>query len=178
MTYLVAATVLSLTLTVLNLVVLLGVVARLRGLTAARPQGGGGHEVPLPVLPPGAAPEEFTATGLDGEPVGARDVRLVGFFTPHCSLCHERMPGFLEYAERGGMRREDVLAVLIGERDEVAGLVAELRPVARVVVEEADGPVYRAFAVRGLPAMYLLDGRGVVRASGTDLTGFPVVAAA
>ncbi|GAA4187387.1 hypothetical protein GCM10022252_20810 [Streptosporangium oxazolinicum] len=181
MTYLVAAVVLCLTLTVLNLVVLLGVVSRLRLLGAARPPGHShshGHgrgEVPAPVLPPGATPAEFAATTLDGEPVDGRGARLVGFFTPQCSLCHERLPQVIEYAERGGFRREDVLAVLIGDPEETSELAARLGAVARVVVEEIDGPVYRAFAVHGLPAMYLMDDRGAVRASGTDLTGFPVV---
>ncbi|GAA3069180.1 TlpA disulfide reductase family protein [Streptosporangium carneum] len=175
MTYLVAATVLSTALTVLNLVVLLGVVARLRVLTAAGTRGREGHEAPQPVLPPGATPEAFTAVDVDGEPVDARGVRLVGFFTPHCSLCHERMPQVLEYAERGGLRREDVLAVVIGDGEETAELVAELGPVARVVAEESGGTVFRAFGVKGLPAMYLMDDQGVIRASGTDLTGFPVV---
>ncbi|MEV8634545.1 TlpA disulfide reductase family protein [Streptosporangium sp. NPDC051023] len=179
MTYLVAATVLSTTLTVLNLVVLLGVAARLRELAAGRsrghPQGHSqGHEALQPVLPPGATPEAFTAVDVDGDPVGAGGARLVAFFAPGCSLCHERMPQVLEYAGRGGLRREDVLAVVIGDGDETDELVAELAPVARVVVEEIEGPVFRAFGVKGLPAMYLMDDRGVIRASGTDLTGFPV----
>jgi hypothetical protein len=159
---------------VLNLVLVLGVIRRLREQTTTAPYPHG----PLrpPVMAPGVRPEPVTATALDGAPVG-QDLagRLVGFFAPGCSLCHERMPEFLAYASH--FERSDVLAVLVGTPDETAELAGALGRAARPVVEEVNGPLARAFAVHGLPAVCLLDAEGVVVASGTDLAGFPPVPA-
>nr|BFE58546.1 hypothetical protein GCM10020063_030720 [Dactylosporangium thailandense] len=176
MAYLTAAVVLLGAVTVLNLVLLLGVVQRMR-----RPvtPGGDGPLVDAerrPVLPPGERPAPFAAAARDGEPFepGAPAARLVGFFSPHCNLCHDRMPGFLQYARRAGLDRSQVFAVVVGAPEDTAALTAGLAPAASVVDEpDGGGSVYEAFGVRGLPAMYLLDPDGVILASGTDLGSFP-----
>ncbi|MEU1721478.1 hypothetical protein [Nonomuraea sp. NPDC005692] len=171
MTYLIIfVTVLS----VLNLLLLLALVVRLRGGGDAHGAGPAPGRIPLPVLPPGAVPSSFAATTQEGEVVDAAGVRLVGFFSPACSLCGERLPDLLDYVRRGRFRRDEVLAVLIGAPGEVEELAARLRPAARVVVEEeAEGPVWRAFGLRGLPAFYLLDDRGVITGSGTEPAALP-----
>ncbi|WP_426505662.1 TlpA family protein disulfide reductase [Dactylosporangium sp. McL0621] len=175
MAYLTAAVVLIGAVSVLNLVLMLGVVKRLRGAEAEAP-GLVGEPGPRPVLPPGERPEPFSVTSREGvlfEPAGGTG-RLVGFFTPHCNLCHDRMPKFLKYARGAGLDRDQVFAVLVGSPEETAALAAELAPVAGVVDEpDGGGSVYEAFGVRGLPAMYLLDADGVILSSGTDLAGFP-----
>ena len=99
---------------------------------------------------------------------------LVGFFSPDCAPCRERLPEFLEYA--AGFVG-DVLAVAVGERTETIELVESLSPVAEVVVEAGGGPVADAFAVGGLPAMCVLDAQGRVVASGTLISALPVPAA-
>ncbi|MEV4310259.1 hypothetical protein [Nonomuraea sp. NPDC049624] len=171
MTYLlIFVTVLS----VLNLLLVLALIARLRGSGGARGAGPAPERIPLPVLPPGTTPAPFTATTRDGELVDAGAIRLVGFFSPACSLCGERLPGLLDYVRRGRFRREEVLAVLIGTPDEVAELAARIGPAAKVVIEEEpEGPVWRAFGLRGLPAFYLLDERGVISGSGTEPAALP-----
>jgi hypothetical protein len=181
MTYLAAAVVLVGAVSAVNLVLVLAVVRRLRE-GAGEP--GPGHPrgpAPRPVLPPGARPGPFQTATDDGEPVGSEPLAgcLVGFFTPQCPLCHERLPDFVAYARRAGLRRTAVLAVLVGEPEQTAALRDDLAPVARIVHEpHGGGPLYRAFAVTGLPAYCLLDADGVIVASGTDLAGFPAVAVA
>ena len=176
MTYLTAAVVLIGAVSGLNLVLLLGVVQRLRRSAPADAPGLVTDPGTRPVLPPGDRPGAFSVTSREGEPFApaGRAGRLVGFFTPHCSLCHDRMPGFLQYARRAGLERDQVFAVVVGSAEETAALAAELGPVASVVDEpDGGGSVYEAFGVRGLPAMYLLDADGVILASGTDLGSFP-----
>ncbi|WP_433219634.1 TlpA family protein disulfide reductase [Dactylosporangium sp. CS-047395] len=173
MTYLTAAVVLLGIVTGLNLVLLLGVIKRLQ---KAEAPGVISDEGARPVLPPGERPEAFSVSSRDGElfeTVGGKG-RLVGFFTPHCNLCHDRMPKFLKYARAAGLERDQVFAVVVGTPDETAPLAKELSPAAHVVDEpDGGGSVYEAFGVRGLPAMYLLDADGVILSSGTDLGGFP-----
>ena len=179
MTYLTAAVVLVGAVSAVNLVLVLGIVQRLRQLTAAPAASRAHGPVPRPVLDPGTAPEPFQTSTMDGESVDAGTLggSLVGFFTPNCSVCQERLPDFVAHAGRVGLDRDRVLAVVIGEPDETVQLRAELAPVARIVTEpHGGGAMYRAFAVAGLPAYFRFDDGGAVLASGTDLVGFPVPA--
>ena len=173
MPYLTAAVVLIGALGVVNLALMIAVVKRLARSEADGVVADAGAR---PVLPPGERPEPFSVSSREGElfePAGGAG-RLVGFFTPHCNLCHDRMPKFLQYARAAGLEPGQVFAVLVGSPGETAELAAQLSPVASVVDEpDGGGSVYEAFGVRGLPAMYLLDADGVILSSGTDLAGFP-----
>ncbi|MFI6318206.1 TlpA disulfide reductase family protein [Nonomuraea sp. NPDC050556] len=163
MTYL---TIFSTVLGLVNLLLVLAVLSRLRGQAQEVRE----RQIKMPVLPPGTTPEPFEATALDGSAVRTGDFRLVAFLSPACSLCHDRLPDLLAYAARSG---QPLLAVLAGTREEVAELATEVGPSARVIVEEPEGPVWRAFGVRGLPAFYLLDGEGAVRGAGVEVSDLP-----
>jgi hypothetical protein len=151
---------------VLNLVLILGVIRRLRG-----PAPG---PAPKVTLASGESPAEFTATTLDGETITREGLAgsLVGFFSPDCPACAERLPEFVKYAEALG-GRDRAFAILIGEPEELTGLAERLDGVARLLTEPDFGPVAEAFAVKGYPAICLLDSHGVVAHSGTDLVRFP-----
>jgi thiol-disulfide isomerase/thioredoxin len=169
MPYLLAAVVLLGTMTGVNLLLLLGVIRRLRTHTAMLAAGSGGPAAGTDLLPAGERIARFEAVAVDGEPVG-RDTltgdTLVGFMKPACGPCEERMPEFLRLAAATPGGRERVLAVVAGTAEEAAPLLAQLSPVARVVVELFDGPVTRAFGVHGYPTYYLVDGAGTVRSGG------------
>jgi hypothetical protein len=171
MPYLVAAVALLTGLTLVNLTLLLAVLRRLRHQAAARASVR--DPMPKPVLDIGETPADFATVTVEGERVGPDTIAggLVGFFSPHCSVCHERLPQFVAYAR--GLDRSRVVAVLVGTAEETGELAAALGGVAGLVVEAVEGPLYRAFAVAGLPVMCLLDQRGTVVASGTDLGTFP-----
>jgi thiol-disulfide isomerase/thioredoxin len=98
---------------------------------------------------------------------------LVGFFSPNCEPCKERMPQFIEYATGHPGK---VLAVAAGPADEVADMVVRLGEVAEVVVEEMGGPLHNAFGTTGYPAVCLVDDDKTVVASGWEMSALPVPA--
>ncbi|MFI7424878.1 TlpA disulfide reductase family protein [Nonomuraea sp. NPDC049684] len=174
MAYLVAfATLLGLT----NLVFTLGVVRRLRQHTETLNTllaGGGRRDL----VPAGSVVGDFTARALDGTQVNRDSLAgpaLVGFFSPGCHSCAELLPHFLERAR--DLPVERVLAVLDGMAPfGVEEYGSRLSPVARVVVDEPDGPVQRAFGVEGFPAVFLVGPGSEVLFSGADLAAMPAAA--
>ncbi len=171
MPYLVAAVVLTTALGQLNLLLTLAVLRRLREAAARERDAGSG------LIGIGRTPGDFAATDTDGRAVGRADLTgpvLVGFFSTTCSACVEELPHFVARAGDMAGGRHRVLAVVHGDRPAADEMARQLAGVARVVVEDPDGPVGRAFEVRAYPAWCHLDD-GVVRA--TDLDGSPVPAA-
>lgn len=139
---------------VLDLVLTVGVIRRLREhtelLSSVRGLGG------PPIAEIGQEIGEFTTVTVAGIPIdrnGLAGETLVGFFTPQCAPCKERLPGFVELARSvsGGPAR--VLATVVGDGAEVADMVAALRPVAQVVTEPRGGPVSTAFNVGAFPTV-------------------------
>jgi len=96
---------------------------------------------------------------------------LVGFFSPNCEPCKERMPQFIEYATG---HRGKVIAVAAGDADEIADMVVRLGEVAEVIVEDMGGPLHNAFGTEGYPAMCLVDDDSIVVASGWEMSALPV----
>lgn len=166
MPYVVAALLLVAAVAVTNLVLTLGVVSRLREhaeqlATVARP---GPSELVLGI---GERPDEFSAQTVTDETVSVRSLAtpaLVGFFSPTCSTCAEWIPRFVSAAESLPGGATQALAVVVSTADTTAE-VAELRRVAQVVVEPVDGPVSRAFRVRGFPALCRLGTDGTVHST-------------
>lgn len=151
MPVLIAAVVLVGALGVLNLIFTLGVIRRLREHTELLSSQGGRD--PMGVAA-GTEIGEFEATTVDGEVVAhdlLLDETLVAFFAPGCEPCEEKLPSFVaQAASLPGRHR--VLAVVVGDAEAAGPMVAALRPVARVVVEEDHaGPLVSAFTVRAFP---------------------------
>ena len=154
-----AAVVLLAVLTLLTLALLLAVVRRLREhetrlAELAAGVGAGG-------MPDVIAPAGHPVTGLDAELPA-----LVGFFSPGCDACHERLPDFRKAAagHAGG-----TLAVVVADGKDPAPLVAELGGNGSVVLEDPGGPLATAFAVRGFPAFAVVGTDGRISASGYEL---------
>ncbi len=82
-------------LSVLNLLLLFGVLRRLREGVGSRPQPGGA--VPGPPMAPVGTIVQGTTASWDGE-------TLVGFFTPGCGPCEQQLPAFIEYARSANGR--------------------------------------------------------------------------
>ncbi|MEV0581438.1 TlpA disulfide reductase family protein [Nonomuraea sp. NPDC050310] len=158
MVYLTAAVVVLSLLTLLNLLLTVGVIRRLRAEAASRRDELGGVRV-------GAVVGEFATTDVDGRPISRgrlNERTLVGFFTPGCEPCAELLPRFVE---RAGQVPYDVIAVVSGPAEDY---VRELAPVAAVVAEGSTGALQEAFRVMAFPSVYLIDGSGTVVAEGLD----------
>ncbi|GHJ43349.1 hypothetical protein Cs7R123_06910 [Catellatospora sp. TT07R-123] len=169
MSYVAVASVLACVVGALNLVLVMGVIKRLREMSPSPTA-----EPPRVTLLPGDRPGPFTAEATDGEVIDAAGLTdsLVGFLSPDCSACKDQLPQFLAYAQAMG-GRERTVAVLIGSPEELRDLAAQVGPVARVVMEPPFGPVATAFSTRGYPAVVLLDGAGTVSHSGATFATFP-----
>ncbi|WP_193319050.1 TlpA family protein disulfide reductase [Nonomuraea phyllanthi] len=164
-----AAVVVLAVLCVLNVVLALGIIRRLREHAERiselyeRPDG------PSPSVRPGETVAEFEA----GAELPERT--LVGFFSPSCAPCKALAPKFAELAAT--MPREQVVAVISALPDEADEMRALLGPVARVVADgPGGGPLAGAFKVTAFPQVFLVDGSRTVLAAGHDLDG--VLAAA
>ncbi|MCF6470444.1 redoxin domain-containing protein [Nonomuraea sp. MG754425] len=152
MPYLIVAVVLIGVLCLLNLLLTVGVIRRLRRQAAAP-----GMAYPSPVaegLAVGERMPGFAATTTDGEPISDELLDgpvLVGFFSPACQPCQELMPHFVQHARRAP---ETVFAVVVADSaDEAAADVARLSEVARVVVEAPQAAIQTAFKVSGYPTV-------------------------
>lgn len=171
MSYLAAGLGLLALLTLFNLVLLLGVVRRLREHSERLDGTGAGLPVPEgPMMPAGETVGAFTTTTTDGDTV-ARELldgeTLVGFFSPSCQPCKTQLPRFVAHAKSFAGGRDQVLAVVvIGDADEdPEPYVTALAGVARVVVEPHGGPLYDAFDVNGFPSVALVDAAGTIQAT-------------
>lgn len=178
MAYLIAFVVLVGIVCCVNLLLMFGVVRRLRehADVLARAPRVVDNDPPVPI---GSVVGEFTVTAAGGEIVMRDSLdsgTIVGFFSPGCAPCEELLPRFVEYAASEGVGRR-VVAVLAASDAEAGEMLAQLAPVARVVVEGAfGGPVSTAFGVRGYPALCVVDGDRTVIASGSTMDALPAIA--
>jgi thiol-disulfide isomerase/thioredoxin len=163
----------------LNLALMLLIIRRLREMG----DGHGGSQVPPEdvMTPHDGIAADFTATATTGEVVslaGLSGITLVGFFSPSCMACKDRLPDFVEYAARMPGGRAQVLASMSSEGGAGTQMVAQLEPVARVVVESEMDPIFIAFNVRGFPAFCLIDETGRILSKADDVSrlAFPVAA--
>jgi hypothetical protein len=176
MQYLMATVAFVGVLCLLDLVLTLGVLRRLRdhseALDLLRSQ-----PVADSRLGVGERAGSFSAVSTTGVTVTGEvpASRLVGFFAPGCQPCEEQLPTFMAYAV--GFPGE-VLAVVASDGRKSYPIGAELAEVGAVVHEPGNGPVHQAYRVSGYPSMYLVDGDGIVQATGSAVSALPAAAPA
>lgn len=160
---------------VLDLLLTLGVIRRLRehsAMLADRAPGSLGP--PVIGLVKGEAPGAFAADTLDGARVdGSTALRLVAFLSVRCSICPERVPPLLDYLAAHQISRADALAVVVGDHETPPPYLDGLAEFAQVCMEREDGEIAKAFSVAGYPAFCLLGADGTVLATGYDPAGLP-----
>lgn len=157
-----------------DLVLTLGVIRRLRD-HSKRLSGANGFPTGETVGRPGMAVDSFSATSLTGEPATLDDLvepTLVGFFAANCPTCEEQLPAFLTYAATFPGGKQRILAVITTEAGGVRYRSALSEVAAKVVVEPELGPVQQAFGVNGYPAFVVVID-GVVAQSGHDIADLP-----
>jgi hypothetical protein len=159
-------------LTLLNLLFTLGVIRRLREHTKLLSRSSGAGEVGV-ITAAGERVSDFSAATADGAPVSRASFvapTLVGFFSPHCTACVERLPRFVSVAAGMPQRQAQVMAVVVGgDESDVARLRGELDAVATVLTDADHGEIVRAFGVEGFPAFAVVDADGLVLSSSYDL---------
>jgi hypothetical protein len=164
---------------VLNLVLVFGVIRRLKEhdqALAKIPSGAGGSAASMRA--PGSELDAFTAVSTDDVPVTNETLdaaTLVGFFSVSCAPCVENAPKFAAHA--AGMPGNVLTIVVADGDDDPAEMVGVLGGSARVVVEGYDGPMATAFGVTAFPA-YAMVASGRITATALDVTALPVPAPA
>jgi hypothetical protein len=124
-------------------------------------------EVDAGTRPIGSAVGRFATVAIDGTPVDDAwfiAPTLVGFFSPGCSACGELIPGFVAAAAT-----HRALAVVESGPESMDDYVSSLSGSAVVVSGEQAQPVVAAFGVHGFPAACIVDGHGVITATGVHL---------
>ncbi|KOX16313.1 redoxin family protein [Nocardiopsis sp. NRRL B-16309] len=172
MTVLTVAVVLLTGLCLLNLLLTVAVIRRLREHTALIGDAGGAEAFPDAMLPAGARVGDYSAEAVDGTVLtrdGLAGQTLIGVFSPGCHGCEQQMPHFVDLAKNTPGGRDGVLALVVGGPEESAGEIERLTPVARVVHEADDGPLARALGVQAFPAIARVDADGRVLASGVEV---------
>lgn len=156
----------------LNLVLMLGVIRRLRH--HSKLLSGNSQTLTAPgdgMLPVGGTPSEFETTTITGQIVSRAEISgttLLGFFSPECSQCLKYAPEFAAHVASLPEAERRALAVVVGREDETQELVASLGDGVQIVLEPADGAMSSAYEVRGFPCLGVVTDGGMVVES--DLT--------
>lgn len=168
MAFLAATGPLSLVLCLLNLVLTLAIIRRIRTQEAQRSRGYSRPEMerlrdqPVP---------DFTATTIDGRIVDQESLvgqhSVVGFFTPGCSPCHEQAPAFAALGRTG--RPAYAFIAADHHQDVGAAELCALVAPAEAVVVPLDQGLPAALGLRSFPAFLTVDASGVVRAANIRL---------
>ncbi|MCM6771892.1 TlpA family protein disulfide reductase [Nocardia sp. CDC159] len=171
MNFLIFGVVLVGALCILNLILTVGVIARLREHTDLLSNRG-----EAPIIGIGEQVGEFETATVDGEPLRTdllADETLVAFFSPTCAPCQAKLPKFVEHARATAAGTPRPVAVVVGAPEEATEFVAALRPVSRVVLDGTDGTMAAAFQAHAFPTLVKVGpGKGnsvVVKTNRVDL---------
>ena len=178
MPYLVAAVALVGLLCLLDLLLTVGVIRRLRAQSALLTSYKSGMgEV---MMAKGSVVGDFLTTTVDSKIVSRAEIddSLVGFFSTSCDGCVDALKTFVPMAKLVPGGRDKVLAVVVGDRSNAGKFTDALTPVAQVVLEGEHGPITRAFEVNGYPAVAMVGTGGVLTAAGATIQLDPATAAA
>jgi len=133
-----------------------------------------------PTIAVGEVVGEFAVATVNGERIDSASFTgetLVAFFSPTCQPCLEKLPRFLSYARTVPGGRERVACAVIGDRTDSAAMVAELSEVAMVVAEDRGGPFSTAFKTSATPTLLRVapndTGQLVVTANRVDFHQLP-----
>ncbi|MFF5205874.1 TlpA family protein disulfide reductase [Streptosporangium sp. NPDC000396] len=168
MSLLVAAVVLIGGISIVNLLLTLAVIRRLRDPAAT----GAGRAAPpdLPELPAGSPVPAFQGQTVSGQTVSAQttagSAAVFAFFDTGCSSCKPAVPKLVNFAKKHALPAGQVIAV-VGDNDgNAAEYIDALGDTATVIVEETMGNMARAFSLDSFPAFVIADADGVIVRSG------------
>jgi thiol-disulfide isomerase/thioredoxin len=118
----------------------------------------------------GEAAPDFTLPDGRGRPVSLADLRgrvvCVDFWASWCPPCRAVLPALDDIARRLGRGSLEIVAVSIDQERASADRFLAARvpaPAVRIAYDPA-GSLLARFGAAGMPALYVIDRRGVVRA--------------
>jgi hypothetical protein len=184
MPFLIAVVVFVGILSLLNALLVVGVIRRLREHTSMldtlNQAVTGGPGVPADGgVSVGETVEDFVVTTTDGETVSRDDLApstVVAFLAADCSACHDQLPHLLTWAR--GHDRHHLVAVVDAHGGDPGDLVERLTPVARVVSDAGESSIARAFGVRSYPRFFVLGAGATVSDIAGRVSRLPAGAAA
>lgn len=120
--------------------------------------------------PPSTEPKQapdFTLTALDGSKLALSQQRgqviLLDFWATWCEPCYDAIPVFERLNNKYRGQGFQVLGVNVdGGAENVPEFVRRFKMTYKVLLD-SDFDVMRAYKVRGIPNMFLLDKRGRIR---------------
>lgn len=144
-----------------NLVLILGIVRRMRQM---------GPMIPADYLDiesgpqPGTPLPEFAVRTTDGGQADSSAFTagrgLLAFLSVGCGACSEELPQLRSYVAKERLDPTRSLILVSGDPDGVGEYARAASMFARVVVEEANGPLIRTFDIKAFPTVLALhDGR-------------------
>lgn len=165
MPYLIAAVVLVGAIAVLNLLLTMAVIRRLRRNEANMPG--------MPMMDTGPAAgsplPEFAASSTAGDDVSNESFMgsagIAAFFSTTCSACKPAIPQLVDHIEKAGFTPQQALVVIAGEGDERAEFTAMFDGKATVITEGELDKVATAFSISAFPSFVHFDESGVVTRS-------------
>ncbi|MER7207866.1 redoxin domain-containing protein [Streptosporangium sp. NPDC000239] len=162
--------------TLLNLVLMAGVIKRLREHTELISTMRQGENV-RPSIGVGEEVGDFAAMTLEGREISRGSIdgeTLVGFFSPGCAPCEEKLPRFVQYCRSLPEGSRGAVAVVVSSDMATAEkFVTELSGAATVVLEPTNGPLSKAFRVLAYPTLVKVGpeaGRLIVTEEDVDLS--------
>lgn len=161
MPFLIAAVVLVGAIAVLNLLLTMAVIRRLRRneMSTASPAVDTGPEV-------GTSLPELDAESVSNGPVSTQTVAgsesIFAFFSTTCSACKPSIPHFVEYIEKQGIKPAAAIAVVGGELEDADEFLSKLDGKATVVMEPDMGPITSSFNVAAFPTFVMADDKSTV----------------
>ncbi|MUL40258.1 redoxin domain-containing protein [Streptomonospora sp. PA3] len=156
----------------LNLLLTMAVVRRLRQL-AEQPAARGSAGPELEEVPAGSPVPSFRSRTLPGEPVTSESLlgreTVFAFFDTGCSVCKSAIPKLLAHAAEKRLTPGQVVVVVGDQGGESGEYTGRLDGAATVILEPRLGPVAQAFGIQGVPAFVRADARGTVVTSGNTV---------
>lgn len=151
--------------TLFNLILLYGVIRRLREHSEKLASVGQSGVSPGKLIKAsGESVGNFTAMSVDGtkfDNASLESQATVGFFLSDCAPCKELMPSFIERASSAKSGPQNFYAVLVGDSWESETFYSALRDSATITLASYEDSVVKAFGVEGFPAVCTVNG-GVI----------------
>ncbi|GIH06140.1 hypothetical protein Rhe02_42070 [Rhizocola hellebori] len=161
----------------LDLILTLGVIRRLREHTETLAQlSSSGRDGIAPGTVVGDIHgRSITGTAIDRTFLTGGEDTVIGFFSPGCGPCKALLPEYLSFVSDIPSR---VLTVIVGDHDAASEYVEALAGTGEIVVESPPGAIAQALGVDGYPTICMVDNGGRVVAAGASTRTLRAYAAA